>query len=212
MLIIKSWSKARETHSRDPSADRQKDERSLYEATASSTRHFKAKAGQVSQVIISSEQPIQQREHVLPETAMVIKNCTFSYPWKINKTITNLIFPAKCTISDVDFIQNQCQIKGFRWGHRKLQATCAKGKWFLDNNSFPFNLKGLIGIRHHWMHFLLRRIQPLKEKQLTHTYTYTEDHRNTVSNWFPWIQFLTDPRNDAHICMLDFTWGNAGVA
>lgn len=58
MLIIKSQCKASKAHSRDPSADRHKNTKSLYKATASSARHFKAKAGQVSQVIFSSQQPI----------------------------------------------------------------------------------------------------------------------------------------------------------
>lgn len=39
-------------HIRDPSADRHKDEESLYKATASFTKHFKAKAGQVSQLLL----------------------------------------------------------------------------------------------------------------------------------------------------------------
>lgn len=52
MLIIQSWCKSRQMYTRDPSADRHKNTRTLYKATASSTRHFTAKAGQVSQLLL----------------------------------------------------------------------------------------------------------------------------------------------------------------
>lgn len=57
--VIKSWCNAREMYTRDPSADRHKNTKSLYKATASSTRHFKAVRSH-QPVIISSEQLTHQ--------------------------------------------------------------------------------------------------------------------------------------------------------
>lgn len=131
-FVIKSWCSAREMYTRGPSADRHKNTESLYKATASSTRHFKAKSGHVSQLLLAlSSSHISVSIHYLK--LQWLSRTPFS-PTLENQL--NLIFTAKCTISNADSIQNQCQIKTFRWYHKGLEGTHAKRKWFLDSNYF----------------------------------------------------------------------------
>lgn len=104
-FVIKSWCNAREMYTRDPSADRHKNTKSLYKATASSTRHFKAKSGHISQLLLAlSSSHISVSIHYLK--LQWLSRTPFS-PTLENQL--NLIFTAKCTISNADSIQIQCR-------------------------------------------------------------------------------------------------------